>query len=81
MYIKHTKEKLPTALENIAKRIIDKECSLFIGAGMSLNSNLPSWHQLLRPCADTLGIQQDDFSHMNLFSLAFKTLERNESKN
>lgn len=79
--LKHTKEKLPTALENIAKRIIDKECSLFIGAGMSLNSNLPSWHQLLRPCADTLGIQQDDFSHMNLFSLAqYYVNNRSESE-
>lgn len=62
-----SKEKIPVALDTIAKRIIDNECSLFVGAGMSLNSNLPSWHQLLKPCAEDLGIQLH--SNLDLFSL------------
>lgn len=63
-----TKAKLHKALSCIAQRIIDNECSLFAGAGLSLNSNLPSWHQLMKPCADELGIKIEPNS--NLLSLA-----------
>jgi len=66
--LKNTKAILPTALNNIARRIIDNECSLFVGAGMSLNSNLPSWHQLLKPCAEDLGIKLE--SNPDLLALA-----------
>ena len=63
-----SRKKLDGALNTIAKRIVDKECSLFVGSGMSLNSNLPSWHQLLTPCADELEIPIHPYS--DLFSLA-----------
>jgi hypothetical protein len=63
-----SRKKLNGALNTIAKRIVDKECSLFVGSGMSLNSNLPSWHQLLTPCADELEIPIHPYS--DLFSLA-----------
>lgn len=66
--LKDTKDKMPQALTNIAQRIINNECSLFVGAGLSINSNLPSWHQLLKPCADELGIKIE--SKSDLLSLA-----------
>ena len=64
----NTKKELSGALTNIAKKIIDNECSLFVGSGMSLNSNLPSWYQMLKPCADDLKIKIQP--HSDLFSLA-----------
>ena len=77
--LKDTKAKLSQALNNIAQRIIDNECSLFVGAGLSLNSNLPSWHQLLKPCADELGIKIE--SNSNLLSLAqFYANNKSESE-
>ena len=54
LLLENTKKELAGALTNIAKKIIDNECSLFVGSGMSLNSNLPSWYQMLKPCADDL---------------------------
>ncbi len=74
-----SKEKLPAVLEYIARHIINRECSLFLGAGMSLNSNLPTWHQLLKPCAEALDIQ--DAPNLNLFSLAqYYVNNRSESE-
>lgn len=45
-----------------AKKIIDNEASLFLGAGFSQNSNLPSWKKLMSPCAEDLGIEISDKS-------------------
>lgn len=68
LLLENTKKELAGALTNIAKKIIDNECSLFVGSGMSLNSNLPSWYQMLKPCADDLNIKIQP--HSDLFSLA-----------
>ena len=37
-----TRKRLPAVMNSLGQRIINNECSLFLGSGMSLNSNLPS---------------------------------------
>ncbi len=63
-----TRKRLPAVMNSLGQRIINNECSLFLGSGMSLNSNLPSWHQLLKPCADELNLNIEAIH--DLFSLA-----------
>ena len=43
-------------LDTFALRILNHDASLFIGAGVSRNSGLPSWKTVLEPCAKELGI-------------------------
>ena len=39
-----------------SNKIVNGESSLFLGAGFSRNSGLPSWEGLIRPCAEKLNI-------------------------
>ena len=56
-------------MEEITEYLLNKSRKKLDGAlNMSLNSNLPSWHQLLTPCADELEIPIHPYS--DLFSLA-----------
>lgn len=63
-----TRKRLPLVMNTLSQKIINNECSLFLGAGMSLNSDLPSWHQLMKPCAEELKLQIENVQ--DLFSLA-----------
>lgn len=41
--------------------IINNKASLFLGAGFSINSGLPSWKQLIAPLAKDLDIKMDSY--------------------
>lgn len=47
-------------IQHYAKRAVDGETSLFLGAGTSASVGYPSWRDLLKPCAKELGIEIDD---------------------
>jgi hypothetical protein len=55
-------------LNAISKKALNGNISIFLGAGISIDANYPSWKTLLEPCAEQLEI---DISSMNnLFLLA-----------
>ena len=41
----------------ISKKIFSRKCDLFVGSGISSESNVPSWCELLRPLAKNIGIE------------------------
>lgn len=54
-------------VERVSKRIHSGKCDLFIGSGISCESGVPSWYELLKPMAEDLGIylsKQDDLPLM-----------------
>lgn len=56
--------KEETFAHNVADRLKNQQCNLFIGSGISIESNLPSWKDLLDPVLDDIGIkirENDDF--------------------
>ena len=44
----------------ISKKIFSRKCDLFVGSGISCESNVPSWAELLRPLAKNIGIDIND---------------------
>lgn len=44
-------------VEKVATAINDNEIALFVAAGLSASTGLPSWKELLTPCANELGIE------------------------
>jgi hypothetical protein len=52
-----TTNRISGFMDTFSKQIINNEASLFIGSGVSYNSGLPSWTELLEPCANDLGIE------------------------
>ncbi|MDR2650336.1 MAG: SIR2 family protein, partial [Clostridiales bacterium] len=63
-----TDSRINGFMDTFSKKIINNEASLFIGAGVSHNSGLPSWAELLQPCADDLGIELT--SDTNLYDVS-----------
>ena len=51
---------IKTSIKKIKTAINNNKLVIFVGAGVSMNSNCPSWAQLIDKFADELGIPQDD---------------------
>jgi|GEM_PF-3069719 len=51
-----------TCISNIQKAIRNNRLVLFVGAGISVNSGAPSWHQLIVEMGKELGINKEKFS-------------------
>lgn len=66
--LKETKDKIDDFLDRFSNCIINEEASVFIGAGVSSNSNLPSWRKLLEPCIQKLNLSKD--SQVSLYKIA-----------
>lgn len=50
-------------IEEVSKKILAEKCDLFVGSGISSESRMPSWEELLRPLAEGMGInltKEDD---------------------
>ena len=47
-------------VEEVSKRIMAEKCDLFVGSGISNESHVPLWSELLIPLAKDLGIELDD---------------------
>ena len=50
-------------IEEVSKKILAEKCDLFVGSGISSESHMPSWEELLRPLAEGMGIsltKEDD---------------------
>lgn len=50
-------------VEEISKKILAEKCDLFVGSGISRESRMPSWEELLCPLAEGMGIsltKEDD---------------------
>ena len=43
-------------VEEVARHINDNTAALFMGAGVSASTGLPSWREILNPLAEKLGI-------------------------
>ena len=56
-------------IEEYSKKTIEKSSALFLGAGFSIESGLPSWKDLLRPFAHEIGIDIDTTS-FSLYDIA-----------
>lgn len=55
-------------VELVSKRINIRKCELFIGSGISCESGVPSWKELLKPLAEDFGISL--YSQENLPMIA-----------
>lgn len=47
-------------INEVSKRIFEGKCDLFIGSGISRESQMPSWKELLQPLAENIGIVVED---------------------
>ena len=50
-------------IEEVSKKILAEKCDLFVGSGISSESGMPSWEELLSPLAEGMGIsltKEDD---------------------
>ena len=43
-------------IDKVSKRMFEGKCDLFIGSGVSRESQMPSWGELLQPLAEDIGI-------------------------
>ena len=43
-------------IDEVSKRMFEGKCDLFIGSGVSRESQMPSWGELLQPLAEDIGI-------------------------
>lgn len=57
-----------TFISRISDSFCNGEVSLFLGAGTSLDANFPTWPELLKPCAEELGLDINNVS--DYFQLA-----------
>ncbi|WP_266365393.1 SIR2 family protein [Tellurirhabdus rosea] len=55
-----TSEKFLSDIENIQKAIESKKLVVFVGAGVSMNSGLPSWNELVKQLKYGIGIDDND---------------------
>ncbi|HIU99996.1 MAG TPA: hypothetical protein IAB14_02640, partial [Candidatus Stercoripulliclostridium merdipullorum] len=60
-------------IKEFSKKIVNNESSLFLGAGFSINSNMPSWRQLMEPCAKALNISLNDESDFAQIAQYYET--------
>lgn len=44
-------------IEEVSKKILAEKCDLFVGSGISRESGMPSWEELLIPLAKDIGIK------------------------
>lgn len=52
-------EMAQEALKRLTKALDESRLVIFVGAGISKNSNLPSWNDLIKPMAEKLGINSN----------------------
>ena len=50
---------MPSAIEQLARAIIDRRAILFVGAGVSMSVGLPSWQTLIEHLVKELGLDHD----------------------
>lgn len=43
-------------VEEVSKKVLAGKCDLFVGSGISRESKMPSWEELLQPLAEDMGI-------------------------
>ena len=55
-------------IEEVARHINDNDAALFMGAGVSASTGLPSWTEILKPLAEKLGIEVTP--NMDLYQIA-----------
>ena len=44
-------------IEEVSKKVLAGNCDLFVGSGISRESKMPSWEELLEPLAEELDIK------------------------
>lgn len=66
--LEENKSTLDSFINNFSEAIIREEASLFVGTGVSMNSSLPSWAELLSPCYSELHI--DANANLSLYKVA-----------
>lgn len=47
-------------IECVSKRINSGKCDLFVGSGISCESGMPSWREILKPMAEDIGVYLAD---------------------
>lgn len=47
-------------IECVSKRINSGKCDLFVGSGISCESGMPSWREILQPMAEDIGVHLAD---------------------
>lgn len=66
--LENTEIHLDHFLSTISEQVINNEAALFLGTGLSINSGLPGWKTLLKPCANELGLSLDN--ELDLYAIA-----------
>ena len=55
-------------IEMVSQRILAGKCDLFVGSGISSESHLPSWRELLYPLAKDCGIEIDEKDNLPMIA-------------
>lgn len=55
-------------IEEIAKKLYENKCDLFVGSGISAPSNLPTWKDFLQPYLSDLKIELNDCDDLPLMA-------------
>ena len=78
--IKNQTENYKRFLKRFSDAIINGEASIFLGTGISMNSNLPSWITLLEPCFTELNIPKS--ANISLYKIAqyYANLDNSDSR-
>lgn len=66
--LKESELKIPHFLNEYSEYILNEEASIFVGTGLSMNSGLPGWKELLAPCFEQLNIKTNE--ETNLYKIA-----------
>ena len=65
-----------TYIDFLAKELINNKLVLFVGAGASIDSNLPNWNDLIKVFAKDLGYTKDNFTSEEFLSIPEEYYEK-----
>lgn len=60
-----------TSIEDIRAAIKDGKLIIFVGAGVSMNSGLPSWKKLLEPMIQEMGLSNEEHDYLKIAQMYY----------
>ncbi|MGL5988175.1 SIR2 family protein [Cetobacterium sp.] len=59
-------------IDFLAEELQNQKLVIFVGAGVSINSDLPSWHSLVKSYAEYMGIEKDNYNSEEMLEIPEK---------